>query len=87
LGSITTFFLPETCDKDLPNTINDANNFGVDQSYLDCILCSKVKSREGEKDEKVEKDDPLLRNSKVVECDTLDRISIRQLTINTQQAA
>ena len=64
LGSAATFFLPETCDKDLPNTVNDANNFGIDQSYLDCILCTKLRTREdevekGEKDfllEKGEKD-------------------------------
>ena len=82
LGSVATFFLPETCDKDLPNTVNDANKFGIEQSYLDCILCSKIKAREKEI-EKGEKEDPLLLGTKVVECENLDRISIRQCTLST----
>ena len=32
LGAAATFFLPETCNKDLPSTIKDANNFEVDQN-------------------------------------------------------
>ena len=44
IGAILTFFLPETCDQILPNTIEDANSFGEDQGYLECILCvSKLK--------------------------------------------
>ena len=82
LGAVATFFLPETCDKDLPNTVNDANNFGIDQSYLDCILCTKLGTRE-EEVEKGEKDEPLLITTKVVECENLDRISIRQHTLPT----
>ena len=85
LGAVATFFLPETCDKDLPNTVSDANNFGVEQSYLDCILCSKFKTQE-EKMDKGEKEDPLLLTAKVVECENLDRISLRQHTITTEMA-
>ena len=39
IGAGLTFFLPETCDQILPNTIEDANCFGEDQGYFDCILC------------------------------------------------
>jgi len=82
LGAAATFFLPETCNKDLPSTIKDANNFEVDQKYFDCILCSKQRSDEPDV-EKTEKEDPLLFTSKVVECENLDSISLRQLTILT----
>ena len=40
VGATLTFFLPETCDQVLPNTVEDANRFGEDQGYLDCILCA-----------------------------------------------
>ena len=82
LGSVATFFLPETCNKDLPSNINDANNFEVNQKYFDCILCSKQRA-DVEEPEKGEKEDPLLATSKVVECENLDTISLRQLTIIT----
>ena len=82
LGAAATFFLPETCNKDLPSTIKDANNFEVDQKYFDCILCSKQRPDEPDV-EKTEKEDPLLFTSKVVECENLDSISLRQLTILT----
>jgi len=41
LGSVVTLFLPETCNENLPNTIEDANEFGKDQGFGYCILCSK----------------------------------------------
>ena len=43
VGAILTFFLPETCDQLLPNTVEDANVFGEDQGYFDCILCAPKK--------------------------------------------
>ena len=80
LGSVATFFLPETCNKDLPSTVKDANNFEVNQKYFDCILCSKQRTEHDEV-EKGEKEDPLLINAKVVECENLDRLSLRRNTI------
>lgn len=80
LGAVATFFLPETCNKALPSTIKDANNFEVNQKYFDCILCSKQRTDDDEL-EKGEKDDPLLLNAKLVECENLDRLSLRQNTI------
>ena len=80
LGAVATFFLPETCNKALPSTIKDANNFEVNQKYFDCILCSKQRTDDDEL-EKGEKDDPLLLNAKLVECENLDRLSLRQSTI------
>ena len=85
-GSLATFFLPETCNKDLPSNIDAANNFEVNQKYLDCILCSK--QREDNEDlEKGDKEEPLLIPAKVVECENLDSISLRrsllELTITT----
>ena len=40
VGAGLTFFLPETCDQVLPNTVEDANRFGEDQGYFDCIMCA-----------------------------------------------
>ena len=40
VGAVLTFFLPETCDQLLPNTVEDANIFGQDQGYFDCIMCA-----------------------------------------------
>ena len=40
VGAVLTFFLPETCDQVLPNTVEDANLFGEDQGYFDCIMCA-----------------------------------------------
>jgi len=82
LGSVATFFLPETCNRALPSTVNDANNFEVNQKYLDCMLCSK-QSNDEEEVEKGEIEDSLLISAKVVECENLDSISLRQLTITT----
>ena len=45
IGAGLTFFLPETCDQILPNTIEDANCFGEDQGYFDCILCMAPKTK------------------------------------------
>jgi len=81
-GSLTTFFLPETCGKDLPSNIDAANNFEVNQKYFDCILCSKLRGDE-EDLEKSDKQEALLVPTKVVECENLDSISLRQLTITT----
>ena len=39
-GTVLTFFLPETCDQVLPNTVEDANIFGEEQGYFDCIMCA-----------------------------------------------
>ena len=82
MGSVATFFLPETCNKSLPSTVNDANNFEVNQKYFDCMLCSKQRNVE-EEIEKGEIEDSLLISAKVVECENLDSISLRQLTITT----
>ena len=45
LGAVVTLFLPETCDENLPNTIEDANEFGKDQRFGYCILCTKIEER------------------------------------------
>jgi len=61
LGAMVTLFLPETCDENLPNTIEDANEFGKDQPFGYCVLCSK--SRRGaspSSSSSLEVDDPLL---------------------------
>lgn len=43
LGAIITLFLPETSGENLPNTIEDANQFGQDQRFGYCVVCTKTK--------------------------------------------
>jgi len=57
LGALVTLFLPETCDENLPNTIEDANDFGKDQSFGYCIMCTNKKSAQ---EHLFEVEDPLL---------------------------
>ena len=43
LGAVVTLFLPETCNENLPNTIEDANQFGSEQSFGHCVVCTNTK--------------------------------------------
>ncbi|KAI4492203.1 hypothetical protein M0802_009893 [Mischocyttarus mexicanus] len=47
LGGLLTLFLPETLDKDLPQTLEDGENFGLNQKIWD-VPCFSKKSREEE---------------------------------------
>lgn len=59
-GATVTLFLPETCDENLPNTIEDANEFGKDQSFGYCILCSNSAKKSAQIELTDQVDDPLL---------------------------
>ena len=50
MGAIVTLFLPETCNENLPSTIESANEFGRNQTFGYCILCSKSDSKTAEVD-------------------------------------
>ena len=71
--------MPETGNRVLPTNVDEANNFEVDQKYFDCMLCCKQNANQ-EDLEKENKEDPLLVQAKVVECEILDSISLRQST-------
>ena len=38
MAMVFGFLLPETADEELPQTIEEANSFGSQQSYLHCIM-------------------------------------------------
>lgn len=46
LGALATMFLPETCNENLPSTIEDANEFGSHQGFGYCIMCDQGKDYE-----------------------------------------
>lgn len=40
VAGILTLFLPETLGEDLPNTLEEGQDFGKNQSFWNCPLCS-----------------------------------------------
>ena len=43
LAIFIAILLPETADEELPQTIEEANSFGIHQTYLHCIICPQRK--------------------------------------------
>lgn len=39
MAMVFGFLLPETAGEEMPQTIEEANDFGSNQSYLNCIIC------------------------------------------------
>ncbi|XP_026679608.1 organic cation transporter protein [Diaphorina citri] len=48
LGGALCLFLPETLGQDLPQTLQDGENFGRDQKFLDFPCCGKKSDKEEE---------------------------------------
>ena len=44
MAMVFGFLLPETAKEELPQTIEAANEFGSNQSYLNCIMCRTDKT-------------------------------------------
>ena len=45
LAIFIAILLPETADEELPQTIEEANSFGIHQTYLHCIICPQRKGK------------------------------------------
>ena len=46
MAMVFGFLLPETAGEELPQTIEEANGFGSNQSYLNCIICRSNKQKD-----------------------------------------